>query len=67
MAVSDAATQALVRERLINDRNRRMVERMLPWLREGSAFVAVGALHLAGPEGILRLLSDRGYRVTRVR
>jgi len=67
MGVSDAATQALVRERLINDRNRRMVERMLPWLREGSAFVAVGALHLAGPEGILKLLSDRGYRVTRVR
>jgi uncharacterized protein YbaP (TraB family) len=67
MAISDAATQALVRKRLITDRNHRMVERMLPWLRESSAFVAVGALHLTGPEGILQLLSDRGYRVTRVR
>ncbi len=53
-------------ERLIHRRNRRMVERMAPRLAEGQAFVAVGALHLSGRTGILTLLSDQGYTVTRV-
>jgi hypothetical protein len=52
--------------RLVIDRNRRMVERMGKLLQEGNAFVAVGALHLPGEKGILQLLADRGYRVTRV-
>lgn len=53
-------------ERVIHARNRRMVERMEPRLAEGRAFVAVGALHLSGRRGILSLLSDQGYKVTRV-
>jgi hypothetical protein len=53
-------------QRLVIDRNRRMVERMGELLQEGDAFVAVGALHLPGQQGILQLLADRGYRVTRV-
>jgi hypothetical protein len=43
-----------------------MVERLRPRLAEGGAFVAVGALHLPGEEGILRLLERQGYRVTRL-
>src|SRR3546814_14832469 len=35
-------------DRLLNDRNRRMVERMVPYMEKSSAFVAVGALHLPG-------------------
>jgi uncharacterized protein YbaP (TraB family) len=53
-------------QRLIIDRNRRMVERMDKLLRQGDAFVAVGALHLPGAHGILQLLTDEGYQVTRV-
>ena len=49
---------------LVIKRNLRMVERMLPRLREGKVFVAVGALHLPGRQGILRLLEQRGYVVT---
>jgi len=52
--------------RLIEERNRRMVERMLPKLRQGSTFIAVGALHLPGPSGILQLLANRGYSVVNV-
>ncbi len=65
---SDDATGAVSRfeQRLIIDRNRRMVERMDKLLRQGKAFVAVGALHLPGSHGILQLLSDEGYQVTRV-
>ncbi len=52
--------------RLIDDRNRKMVERMLPRLQQGATFIAVGALHLPGPHGILQLLNDRGYAVSPV-
>lgn len=51
----------------IHDRNVRMVSRMQARLREGNAFVAVGALHLPGEKGILRLLQQQGYRVSPVR
>lgn len=47
-------------------RNRRMVERMARHVNQGGAFVAVGALHLSGENGILRLLEKRGYKVSRV-
>lgn len=52
--------------RLIGDRNRLMVERMQPYLEQGRAFVAVGALHLPGPDGLLQLLQQRGYSVRAV-
>ena len=66
MAMTDARTREVVGTRLVTDRNRRMVQRMLPSLKEGSTFVAVGALHLPGPEGILSLLERKGYTVTKV-
>ncbi|WP_299623609.1 TraB/GumN family protein [Pelagibius sp.] len=53
-------------ERLLLDRNRRMVERILPIMAEASIFVAVGALHMPGEEGILDLLEKQGYRITRL-
>lgn len=31
-----------------------------------NSFIAVGALHLAGPRGLIALLRQRGYRVTPV-
>lgn len=54
------------KEAMLDDRNRRMVERMTPLLERGKAFVAVGAAHLPGDEGMLHLLEQQGYRVTRV-
>lgn len=50
--------------RLLDSRNARMVQRMEPRLKKGSAFIAIGALHLPGEKGVLRLLEGRGYRVT---
>ena len=32
-----------------------------------SAFVAVGALHLPGEQGLVQLLRDAGYTVTAIR
>lgn len=51
-------------DRLLTRRNHRMLERMQPRLKEGSAFIAVGALHLPGREGLLTLLENNGYRVS---
>ncbi|MDH3370041.1 MAG: TraB/GumN family protein, partial [Gammaproteobacteria bacterium] len=52
-----------VMDRLLNQRNLRMVERMGPILKEGSAFIAVGAAHLPGETGLLYRLEKAGYRV----
>ena len=62
----DARVNEVYTERLLGQRNERMVERMEPWLAEGGTFVAMGALHLYGDRGVLALLERRGYRVTRV-
>jgi uncharacterized protein len=60
------AVREKVDKRLLDDRNRRMVERMLPRFDEGGAFIAVGAAHLPGENGVLALLEQRGYTVTRI-
>ena len=52
--------------RLLHDRNARMAERAEPRLKEGGAFIAVGALHLYGSGGVLALLEQRGWHLTRV-
>ena len=59
-------TAQLFRARLIDDRNKVMVKRMARRLSEGRSFIAVGALHLPGEGGVLRLLEKKGYTVTRV-
>lgn len=53
-----------VMDRLLVQRNQRMVERMVPILKQGGAFVAVGAAHLPGDTGLLYRLEKAGYRVT---
>jgi uncharacterized protein YbaP (TraB family) len=60
----DPSLAAKLVRSLIIDRNQVMVTRMAPYLKSGNAFFAVGALHLTGEKGILRLLEERGYRVT---
>lgn len=48
---------------LVVQRNQRMFERMLPLLDEGGAFVAVGALHLPGENGLLNLLERKKFKL----
>jgi uncharacterized protein YbaP (TraB family) len=50
-------------QQVLWERNDKMVSRMQPYLAEGGAFIAVGALHLPGARGLLGLLETRGYRV----
>ncbi|MDQ6703882.1 MAG: TraB/GumN family protein [Pseudomonadota bacterium] len=50
-------------DRLITVRNKRMRDRALPLLKRGGAFIAVGAAHLPGIEGLLSLFEKDGFEV----
>ena len=63
---SNAAASRNFRERLLDDRSQQMLKRLAPYLEAGNAFIAVGALHLPGDEGLLQELEAQGYRATAV-
>ncbi|MBM2830190.1 MAG: hypothetical protein HW411_980 [Gammaproteobacteria bacterium] len=52
--------------KLLTDRNHIMVDRMQSVLEAGNAFIAIGAMHLPGHEGVLALLGRKGYRITSI-
>jgi hypothetical protein len=66
MRGSDTALQQRFMGSLVDERNRRMAERLLPLLEAGEVFAAVGALHLPGDTGLLALLRRQGLRVSPV-
>ena len=48
---------------LNKDRNLKWMKKLPDIMKEGSSFIAVGALHLAGEDGLLNLLEKSGYKV----
>ena len=56
---SDPSEQAA----LIKDRNNVWVQKLPAIMKDKSSFIAVGALHLAGEDGLLNLLEKAGYSV----
>ena len=60
-----AAQDEFMRE-LLESRNATMAERAAPILASGGAFIAVGALHLAGKTGLIERFRAEGYAVTNV-
>ena len=60
----DSVFAGILLPRLIDERNRAMADRIADIARTGpKSFVAVGALHLVGKEGIVELLRRRGFVV----
>lgn len=53
-------------KKLIQDRNHSMAQRLQPLLKKGKTFVAIGAMHLAGDEGVLALLEKQGYSISSI-
>lgn len=52
---------------MIRNRNRAWLQRIEAAIDGGDTpFIAVGSLHLAGPDGLIRLLKDRGYAVDQI-
>jgi uncharacterized protein YbaP (TraB family) len=63
LARTPAVAQALD-NRIVYDRNRRFAARMTAIAAPNRPiFVAIGALHLGGPKGVLSLLRQRGFTV----
>lgn len=63
---TDDAGYAEFEQLIVTKRNHLMAERAAPILAEGAAFIAVGALHLPGEEGLVELLRRQGFTVTAV-
>lgn len=57
---------ALVDDYLLVERNHIFLKAARPELDEGSAFIAVGCAHLSGAQGMVSLLRNAGYTVTRI-
>jgi len=62
----DESAYAAFESRIVRDRNLVMADGSKPHLEKGNAFIAVGALHLPGEEGLVELIRRQGYTVTRV-
>ena len=50
-------------EELLNKRNTNWIPKLMKYFDVGSTFVAVGAGHLSGPNGVIELLRNKGYKV----
>lgn len=50
---------------IVDARNVTMADGSEPLLKKGGAFIAVGALHLPGENGLVNILAKRGYTITR--
>jgi uncharacterized protein len=51
----------------LSDRNKRWIPQLKNYFSKGKCFVAVGAAHLGGSEGVLRLLQKEGYTISPVK
>ncbi|NML32015.1 TraB/GumN family protein [Paraburkholderia sp. G-4-1-8] len=60
----DKHVSATIDNRIVYERNRRFVTKMLQLAAPNKpVFVAIGALHLGGPKGVLQLLRQHGFVV----
>ncbi|MCS3903923.1 uncharacterized protein YbaP (TraB family) [Methylohalomonas lacus] len=64
--LQDRAVYKQLMQRLLWDRNRVMAQRIAAIIAEDDAFVAIGAMHLPGAEGVLTLLENAGFKVQMV-
>jgi uncharacterized protein YbaP (TraB family) len=62
----DVSAYADFLEGIVDRRNHLMAERAEPLLAAGPTMIAVGALHLPGPNGLVELLRKDGYAVDKV-
>lgn len=62
-------TNAQLLDLLLTKRNQKMAERTLTWMKANptkSMVLAVGAAHMPGPDGLVKLLQKAGHKVTRL-
>lgn len=65
---ASTASEKLQMQRLLDDRNPGLAQRVDGLHATGKKLlVAVGSLHMAGPQGLPALLAERGYQIERLR
>lgn len=65
--LGETSDYAEFEQRIVIDRNHVMADRSAPMFAKGHVFMAVGALHLPGKEGVIELLRAKGYKLTAIR
>ena len=67
MIVGDSELMDSMNDVLLDNRNKRWIPMIEKMISEKSTFIAVGAGHLGGPKGVLRLLEAQGYTLTPIK
>ncbi|MCE2710995.1 MAG: TraB/GumN family protein [Cryomorphaceae bacterium] len=67
LIVDSGGTIASENARFIDDRNVSWIPLIEELIREKRTFIAVGAGHLGGPNGVIRLLQQKGYTLTPIK
>jgi uncharacterized protein YbaP (TraB family) len=63
-SIGEAVNTEYFRKHMLYDRNENMVVVMDSVMKTQSVFAGVGAAHLPGKKGMIKMLQDKGYRVT---
>ncbi len=58
------ADMVAFQQTIVDKRNVDMVKAATSLIDEGNAFIAVGALHLPGEKGMLKILAQQGYKIS---
>ena len=67
MSDSDNKITSENQDILLNDRNKKWIPIMIKTMKDKPTFFGVGAGHLAGEEGVIKLLRKQGYKVEAVK
>jgi uncharacterized protein YbaP (TraB family) len=67
MITESQGTIASENARFIDDRNVRWVPMIEVFIQDKKTFIAVGAGHLGGTNGLIRLMQQKGYVITPVK
>ena len=59
----DEEINIIFKQVFLIDRNHKMAERSIKYIKSGPTFIAVGAAHLPGNEGVIENLRKKGYTV----
>ena len=67
MSDSDNKITSENQEILLNDRNKNWIPIMVKTMKDKPTFFGVGAAHIAGENGVIKLLRKKGYKVEAVK
>ena len=59
----DEEINIIFKQVFLIDRNHKMAERSIKYMKSGPTFIAIGAAHLPGKEGVIENLRKKGYTV----